>query len=308
MIYVILNGRLGNQLFQYAAASALAKTYGKDICLLEVFEKNLIGNFILEKNTQTGSAEEIRKYKRWVYLYDKLFFVYCKINRIPSADMAIARYKFDSKSVKLLAKLGFVFIQNGYIDIPKIKKENIVLCGFFQCAKFFEKFSTEIINEISLKKKSKKLEKLLIEMDEKNAVCLHIRMGDYVNNPVFGICTMGYYQDAVDKMKELVSNPKFYVFSDEIQKVKGTIDFHNCEVVYVDNDLSSDETLVYMSKCNHFILSNSSFSWWAQYLNGKANKIVIAPERWNAAEGPFEDIYVADWHLIAVGGNKKNGQ
>jgi hypothetical protein len=93
---------------------------------------------------------------------------------------------------------------------------------------------------------------------------------------------MDYYQKAVRMISEMVENPQFFVLSDDIPWVikNFKIDFPTVFVEEKDDDIHSDFQL--MSLCKHNIIANSSYSWWAAWLNTNENKIIIAPEKWYA--------------------------
>ena len=103
----------------------------------------------------------------------------------------------------------------------------------------------------------------------------------------------------IDIMKEKVKNPVFYIFSDDIEWVKENIDFKT-EVKYITGNNKNYEELRLMYTCKHFIISNSSFSWWAQYLTDNKNRITSAPSKWFRNQNQKVDIYEDDWILIEV--------
>lgn len=112
---------------------------------------------------------------------------------------------------------------------------------------------------------------------------MHIRRGDYVANPKIaayhGVCGMNYYQKAVQIIKEKITNPTFFIFSDDINWAKEN--FKGDEYYFVSNkEIKETEDLILMSLCKHNIIANSSFSWWGAWLNKNHEKTVIAPRHW----------------------------
>ena len=85
-------------------------------------------------------------------------------------------------------------------------------------------------------------------------------------------------------MNSKVENPVFFVFSDDIEGAKNLLT--KLEVKYTINyvDVNSGDTdymeLMLMSECKHFIIANSTFSWWGAWLNNNPEKIIIAPKVW----------------------------
>ena len=72
--------------------------------------------------------------------------------------------------------------------------------------------------------------------------------------------------------------------------------FHD-EFIFVEGN-NQYEDLCLMSLCNHNIISNSSYSWWAAWLNSNLNKRVVAPLQWFAEPKPLHDLYPTNWILI----------
>ncbi|NCQ11249.1 MAG: alpha-1,2-fucosyltransferase, partial [Bacteroidetes bacterium] len=114
-----------------------------------------------------------------------------------------------------------------------------------------------------------------------NSVSLHIRRGDYVDNKYFAQIPLEYYYNSIELIENKFPNSSYYVFSDNLNWVKNNFKT-NVNLHFVDaNDSSTDFMELYlMSKCNHNIIANSTFSWWGAWLNKNPDKIVIAPKVW----------------------------
>ena len=114
---------------------------------------------------------------------------------------------------------------------------------------------------------------------------LHVRRTDYVQNAltnkIHGVCDQDYYASCVRYIGDQVSNPHFFIFSDEPQWAKDNLMFDFPMTVVDCNDASRNyEDLRLMSTCKHNIIANSSFSWWGAWLNSNPNKIICAPKQW----------------------------
>lgn len=119
----------------------------------------------------------------------------------------------------------------------------------------------------------------------KRAVSCHVRRGDYLKDPLYGVCTSEYYVKAIDEINKRVSPELYCVFSDDIKWCKenlGEIIGKDKEIVFVDwnKGENSFRDMQLMSLCNHNIIANSSFSWWGAWLNNHEDKVVIAPSVW----------------------------
>ena len=112
-------------------------------------------------------------------------------------------------------------------------------------------------------------------------VAIHVRRGDYVNNPFYvDLCHTQYYSKAVC---EFIASQKVLIFSDNIDFCKNYFkdfsEYLGNKIEYSENK-SELEDFNLMTRCKHQIIANSSFSWWAAYLNPNPNKKVIAPKAW----------------------------
>ena len=132
---------------------------------------------------------------------------------------------------------------------------------------------------------------------EKDSVCVHIRRGDYVNNAKYMVCDNKYYEKAVQECRERLDNPKFFVFSEDIEYAK-TLNLGE-QVFYVDLNNPDYEELRLMYQCRNFIISNSTFSWWAQCLAEERN-LVISPSKWKNDEVSPSPLIEEDWILMDV--------
>lgn len=181
-----------------------------------------------------------------------------------------------------------------------IKKGNIYLDGYWQSENYFREIRNIIIKDFLIKTKPDKRNKLMLEkIENSNSVCIHIRRGDYISNEktseVHGTCSLKYYYNAVKIILKKVKNPTFFIFSDDSQWTKENLKLEY-PTVYVDinSPEKSYEDLRLMLSCKHFIIANSSFSWWGAWLSSNPNKIVCTPKKWfrSADEG---DIVPKSW-------------
>ena len=137
-----------------------------------------------------------------------------------------------------------------------------------------------------------------------NAISIHVRRGDYVTNPTttafHGVCGVEWYANAAQLMETKISNPTYFVFSDDYEWAKSNLKF-SAETIFVPPSPDGQEAhdMSVMSLCQHNIIANSSFSWWAAWLNPNPNKIVIAPQKWFAS-GPqkTDDLIPPSWLRI----------
>lgn len=149
----------------------------------------------------------------------------------------------------------------------KYPGRTLKLNGYFQSYKYFEDYRKEIIKAFRLAGWCKVKE-----------VSIHVRRGDYLTNPDFSVLGIYYYYQSINFFREK-GYKKFIVFSDDMDWCKKNINselYKDCEFDYSENK-SEKEDMEYMNVCEHNIISNSSFSWWAAWLNQNPDKIVVAP-------------------------------
>jgi hypothetical protein len=288
MIITKLIGGLGNQMFQYATAKALALRHHVDM--------KVDVSFI---NLDSEGVYTQRKYELSIF-------------NTP-IQIATANEKeqfFVDNSNKITRKLkelfpvltkNFYAIEKGikynkeFLNYPK----NTYLDGFWQSELYFKHFEAIIKNDFSFNQNIVDLNKhLLSKIESCNSISLHVRRGDYVlnydANQFHGLCSLEYYNNAIRYIEMKINNIEIFVFSDDINWCKENLRY-NFPIHFMDiNDAHSD--LYLMTKCKHNIIANSSFSWWGAWLNTNKEKIVIAPKQWFADQSVItQDIIPASW-------------
>jgi hypothetical protein len=170
------------------------------------------------------------------------------------------------------------------MELEKLKniETPAYIVGLWQSEKYFIENEEIIRKDFEFKYPLKGLNKEIKEDILNNeSVAIHIRKGDFLKHPEVGICTLDYYNKAIKYLIDNLNNPKFFIFSDNPKWVKENIKISKPSY-YVSNN-SSDKgynDLHLMSLCKHFIIANSSFSWWGAWLSKNKNKIVIKPNPW----------------------------
>lgn len=276
VVVVKIIGGLGNQMFQYATAFAVARRMDAHLFLdISQFNTYDLHNFSMSAYRLRG---QILRSRLGLYsLYIKKGF--CTRFRIINEK----NLKFDSDLFNL--------------------KSSLVLNGYFQSEKYFQTFRDEIVN--SFKIQDEQLSPYSFEILKQLRSCtdyvsLHIRRGDYLkseNLAIHGICSLDYYRSAIHFFCKRNKNSKFVIFSDDIQWAKDNLELDETNLFIDGNGADRNyEDIVLMSNCRNNIIANSSFSWWGAWLNTSPEKIVIAPEKWFASEELFSnDIYPKDW-------------
>ena len=301
-----MRGRLGNQLFQYAFARTLQKHNPKQKLFYlfnDVYRAGKIEdgwenslqyfNTIDVVNTEQVTIDLPLTAKVKMKLYWRYY---------PHNSSIEEKHAYQMRWISQMEKSGLYYLDLGYYNFDKRCKSTTIVSGNFESEKYFSEIKESLIQEITPKTSILKHNWELINLiRETNSVCVSIRRGDYISDNFSGllnICTETYYKKALDYMKRLVPNPTIFFFSDDIEWVKENVSV-DLPCYYERGDDPVWEKLRLMYSCKHFIISNSTFSWWAQYLGRYPGKVVIAPNRWYNSDF-ISDLYMKEWHLIDV--------
>ncbi len=281
MIIVTLTGGLGNQLFQYVFARQVALMRSAPLKLnLSAFCDDHLRSFKLEYfniDVPIATPQEV----------DNLIDIYY-------SKSLVARFWKFVENLKSKHKRTY-YIEDDYYKFEPCWKElskNVLIEGFWQHYGYFEHVPPIILDELTLRKEYTLNQPAVISEIEKNdaAVSIHIRRGDYVNDihnlNFFGVLPHEYYREAIEYINGHIKEPTYYVFSDDLDWARSNLKT-NAALTFVEiNGGTTDYLELYaMSKCRHNIIANSSFSWWAAFLNNNPDKIVVSPERWVANPG-----------------------
>ena len=303
MVEIIINGRLGNQLFMYAMARSAQIETNSDTLYINtsiIESENCANSLINYQLPECVSfySKPIRRLKNGLhfnYLVNLVLSHYRK-KYYEFGNNKILEYEI--KNDKRLKKINFFPCLGSYRKLDFSGHKHALLHGYYQSEKFFEKYKDIILLDLVPKEPvlPHNIDKLN-NIKNSESVCVSLRLGeDYTKNEMYNVCTKKYFKDAIDLIKKKVSNPVFYIFSDVTEGLDKLFD-KNDEMVFEAGNDPDYEKLRIMSSCKHFIISNSSFSWWAQYMSTNKDKIVIAPSRWYN-NGVETDIMMDDWVLL----------
>ncbi|XP_037047179.1 O-antigen biosynthesis glycosyltransferase WbnK-like [Bradysia coprophila] len=273
-------GGLGNQLFQYAAAYSIAKKRNSDIYIcVNGFDVNLKA-FI-----SSYYSSEQRKYllDHFNVPQDKLLFLYpsanFKWNRFDEIQCGIDYYLNGRKVENYI--VTEVNVLAG--DLPDDKV--LLIKDVFESDVFFAPDKLDILNIFQPTFDTHPIDDLIkMVSSTENSVSVHIRRGDMARKDDFRLISLSYQREAMQLVKRSLQtrNVTFFVFSDDLDYVKNHLDEGSDtpnRIIYM-SDFTENNTLydfLLMSLCQHNIIPNSSFSWWAAYLNKNPDKIVVAP-------------------------------
>ena len=291
MIIVKIQGGLGNQLFQLALALVLkTNNPNETIAIDQTFFK-------------TADAS-VTPRKKSIELLNIEHFPDKTIKDLKSGNIFLRiKNSFLKKNETLIIN------ENSKTFIPSIlkSKTNTFLNGYWQSYKYFDEISNLIKKQFTLKNpltQTSEQQKKIISI-KPVSISVHLRRGDYLTkySNIYSQLSLDHYYKAIDQIKTKLDKNVIcvFVFSDDIEWCKQNFKLKD-EVVFIENPPSKPdhEDLFLMSYCTHNIISNSSYSWWAAWLNTNADKIVIAPKNWYKQQEPEfnASIYPPTWTVL----------
>ncbi len=288
MIITRLTGRLANQMFQYAIGRALSIKNNAEFKLdIYSFKEPPYWPYIINRFNiviNPATKQEIKSFQKYHWKKGKFWFWYNRLiaNRRKYADER--QFNFEPWILTL--------------------KDPVYLEGYWQSEKYFRDIEDIIRKDFTLRnplsEQSKDFERQIGEVE---AVSLHVRRDEMVSNKRIndwhGVCSVEYYNQAIQEIAKGVKDPHFFLFSDDPTWTKENIKVPFQSIYMPYNTEHPEEDLYLMSKCKHHIIANSTFSWWGAWLNTNKNKVVIAPKKWfNTPKMNTQDIIPETWIKI----------
>lgn len=288
-----LQGGLGNQLFQYATARALAHRHQTGLLLDQswftktyddVTPRELVLSALNTKGAVISLDAPPKRPKRIQRILQNLW----PIN--PYVYLEQKSYRFDPKLLKA----------------PTFKTQSLYLMGYWQSYHYFESIKKILQSEVSPKAPlNTHYQNYLKQIQASNSAMVHVRRGDYVHlasaAKVHGFIGLDYYQQGMAILLNKNPETHFFVFSDDSDWVKANLP-HQDRITFIQSLEGSDaviQELELMTHCQSHLIANSSLSWWAAWLAKDSNNTVICPSRWtNDLTMNWDDLLPSDWQRI----------
>lgn len=263
-MWVIVRGGLGNQMFQAAYAIALGARF------------NVTPRFAdLSASARVPRAWELGA-----------FGIRAEPVSLP-VRLSLAAAAVADQKLQRLGLSGWPGVLSEHIEYaepPRVARAPRVLCGYWQGERYFQEQATRIRAQFRLAVPEEG--PALPDPDaDRPTVAIHVRRGDYVSDPtarsVHLVCDAGWYRAAWTRMRGEVPGARAFVFSDDPDWARDNLALDG-DVDYGPGSPGAPAwvDLARMSRCQHFIISNSSYSWWAAWLGEDPAKRVIAPREW----------------------------
>jgi len=261
------NGRLGNQLFQYAALRAVSVMNAGPTCLLPP-DLNLGSSGVNSHRMHIFNSKAIYMPKQVI-----------------------------QNNIKNVFKEKSFHFDKDFFSLPY----NTDIYGYFQSEKYFKDIEYLIRKELTFIDPIKiATDQILtsLKLDKNRSITsIHVRRTDYLNlSEHHPVCSKEYFEEA----KKNFSNTQYLIFSDDPKWCEENLKDENSIIINTGKDILD---LSLMSRCDNNIICNSSFSWWGAWLNSNKNKLVIAPQKWF---GPayshynLSDLIPESWKKICI--------
>lgn len=275
MITIRLMGGLGNQLFQYATAYAIAMQNSQELRLDTTFfpEQSLrgykLGDLNIRYHSITSDFSSLCRLYKNRYINKGLRKI--KLFKLPLGKESY--YILETKSDLIEA-------------VFKISSEDVYLDGYYQSEKYFKQYHKDLLKQFqpNYAPEAEYLD-VLKEIEGTNSVAVHVRRGDFLkvqfsNNPNQYLLGEQYYHNGLKYMDEHVESPVYYWFSDDIDWVKQNFgERENFRFVSLKTKHADIDEMMLMKNCHHIITANSTFSWWAAWLNEHDDAIHVCPAK-----------------------------
>lgn len=294
-IIVQVVGGIGNQMFQYALGRAIAKRTGA----LLLLDKNVI---------EHANQDTPRNYDLNIFRMEPTFATRADVARYHSHGAGVMgkivhRLRGAAGAAEILRQYKFEF-QSHILDL----KPPLYITGYWQSHRYFTDIVDDLRADFAFRDPLPPgAEAFAHALAQPGSVSLHVRRGDYLDPKYANFiapCEIDYYRRAVARVRQLVEQPVFFVFSDDLPWCRAHFDWLEGDVRFVEYESAPitklhASDLQLMSLAQIFIIANSTFSWWAAWLAGARAKLVIAPRDWfKLRELKTDDLVPAHWERL----------
>ena len=303
-----LSNEMGNQMFMYASAYSISKELNRQLYIDDetaFLSKNNVSKFGLNLfNITSAIAPDTLKFKNLTGNIKRKFLI--------KTDLLRSKKKFY---IEKKDRNKITIYSNDYKNL--IFDNNLFLEGHFESERYFKDYGDEIKREFKLKNQVS-LEKhpYFNEINKHNSVSICLRQNRFIEGKGqntsqnkqkslnFTLEQINYINKSVDYIKSKVSNPSFFLWSNDFSNIdKNKFNFNYKEIKFYNNDNTSDkriQSLFLLKQCNHFIVTTSTFNWWGAWLSERNDKIILRPSDkfFNDFYFNNRDYWPIDWSII----------
>ena len=287
---VSIMGGLGNQLFQYSLGTYIGKVLGQPVAFngdaLAHYQDRTLALDAIGLQTVWADAEAVRAQLGPL------------LSSMWSRRLAASRYG------RFIQHDGFITDAHGLTEgvVARLRAgEGLYFHGYWQSAKIVAAVTPLLWDRFSFPSMTAEEAAWRTRIDASNAIAIHLRRGDYASNPKaarhHGVLSIDYYRRAAELLAGRVSDPVFYVFSDDPAFARNQLADRLPGPTHVVETGSPHawSDLDLMRHCRHNIIANSTYSWWSAWLNRNPGKLVVCPAPWFADQSPSGDLIPSAW-------------
>lgn len=276
MIVQRISGGLGNQLFQFSFAKIISDIVGGELVLdISFYENNFDHEgYVLDKIFECNprliySRSQIKNFSFCEkYLPNRIFFSNWYSHK---KDYIFSDSVLIDSLLDIYKKTNFLYMYGYWQNSSFLNRKYQKISDIFKFRKSFD-LQPEILRYIS-------------DIKNSESVAIHLRRGDYlnkINKGIYAYCGDCYYNEAVRYVRLIKPNAKFYVFTDDYDAAIGL--FSGIDGITFCSSGSSISDFYLMAHCKNNIIANSTYGWWAAYLNQVSTKIIVMPKVWFLTE------------------------
>lgn len=286
MIRVVMLGRLGNNLFQYALGRVLAEKQGVPLVMDgSWFNQEGWGEVKCLKQLPGPAAGKVKIVRR-VSLGTRALL------------KATGKHYWEYRGIPILRESGGdQSYDPRFLDAP----DDCMLFGYFQTPWYFQGHEIMLREELATGDLGLESgnEPWADKLRQPQSVAVHVRRTDYVGNPNLDLCEPEYYRKAMQRMRETSGDVRFFIFSDDPAWCASTMSGRDVEIVQHQKSANALIGMHLMSLANHHIIANSSYSWWGAWLGEKPGQRVMMPARWfSSIIAPIDQKCCDGWEMI----------
>ncbi len=291
-----IKGGLGNQLFCYSAARRLALVNNAEFVIdtvtgfkrdFEYSSKYMLNHFNISAR-QANSNERLEPFERY-----RRGLLKWTSNRKPFSERIYLEQKWSD------------FNEEFNNQFLKLKVAGIIyLDGYWQSETYFKDIEEIIREDLKIiPPTDQENHKIASIIRNCNAVAVHVRWFSSPGSTEEHNVSQDYYKRAIALMEKRLDAPQYFLFSDDPEAAMDKLIMPKNRVFCITNnrgDANSYADLWLMTQCRHFIMANSTFSWWGSWLAKYHNKIIITPklEVQGLTAWGFDGLIPQGWEII----------
>ena len=303
---LVISGGLGNQMFQYIAArEVLGDQFIIDAGffytsfgvqgLPEICDLRLIDTIKIVVNKKHYAQRKV------VNLILKLSSVW--VSKSWRQKIVIITRPFIFKVLSIIFFRGYQLITGkgiGWSELDQPKGKPILLIGNFQSYVWVENSFQKYKNELNLRICTSMISKYQKLSEVENPLVVHVRLGDFLEIPELNVINKQYFKNAIRELMRLNTSEKIWLFTNDAASISDYIsglDEFSCRF-FSSEFLTAAETLEVMKLGSGYVLSNSTYGWWAAYLRKNDQAKVVVPAKWYSTLPVPNELIPRNWIVV----------